>query len=97
MSVYNYSPRNHDDRCEPCESTGEAEYPSTYLDIGPEQLRGLEVGDTVEIVLKGKIKSLRFDTDDSWGTGASVGVSLRSCSIKDSEEQTIIDSMIDED
>lgn len=66
-----------------------------HVDIGPEQLKGLEAGDDIKIVITGKVKSLRYDTEDTWGTGASIGVSLRTCEIEDTQEASIIDSMID--
>lgn len=97
MSSYKYKPRSYDD-CSPCtESKEEKEYPSMHIDVGPEQLKGLEVGSDVEIVIRGKIKSLRYDTEDNWGTGASVGVSLRSSEVNDSEAESIIEGMLGED
>lgn len=96
MSSFSYSPIEHSS---PCVSSSEdkKEYPSVSLDVGPQQLKGLEPDQDVEITIKGKIVSLRYDTEDTWGTGASVRISLRSCSIKDSQEQSIIDSMLDEE
>ncbi len=94
MSSYNYEPIDYDRPCTSGEAK-EKEYPSVHLDVGPDQLKGLEVGQDVEIVIRGKVKSMRYDTDDNWGTGASVGISLRSCDIKDSQEQSVIDSMLD--
>lgn len=96
MSKFTYSPIDHGDSCTPCKSSEDKEYPSVHLDIGPEQLKGLDAGQDVEITIRGKLKSLRYDTDDNWGTGASVSVSLRSCEVKNSEEQSVIDSMLDE-
>lgn len=96
MSSFTYSPIEYDEPCVTSE-TREKEYPSVHLDVGPEQLKGLDAGQDVEIVIRGKVKSLRYDTSDNWGTGASVSVSLRSCDVKDSQEQSVIDSMLDED
>jgi hypothetical protein len=97
MSKFTYSPIDHGGSCASPRDGDEKEYPSVHLDIGPEQLKGLDAGQDVEITIRGKLKSLRYDTDDNWGTGASVSVSLRSCEVKDSEEQSVIDSMLEED
>lgn len=92
---HSYSPYTGDD-CSPCvEKEREPEYPTVHLDVGPSQLKGLEVGEDVEIVIRGKVKSLRYDTSDTWGTGASVCISLRSSEIGSTEAETVIDELLE--
>lgn len=98
MAVYQYPKLNRDNDCEPC-SVGEGEdrYPTAHFDVLPAQLDGLEPGDDVTIVLTGKLNSFRMDTDDSWGTGASIGLSLRSSEIQSKKVNDAIESMISEE
>lgn len=94
-----YSPISNDysDSC----ATKEPEktrYPTAHLDVPPAALKDLEAGEKVTITLVAEVSSLRFDTDDSWGTGASVGLSLRDIEIEGNsttETQSVIDSMLD--
>lgn len=96
MTVHAYAPLERGDDCVGSVEVREPEYPRVHLDLMPGQLDGLEPGDDVTIVLKGKVKGYRIDTEDSWGTGASVTVELKQSEIKGAKEETFIDSMIDE-
>lgn len=96
MSKYNYSPKKVDE-CKPVSISNEAIYPSMHMDIGPEQLKGLKVDEDVEIVIRGKLKSFRYDSEDDWGTGASISISLRSCEIKSKEAESVIDELLGDD
>lgn len=96
MSKYTYSPKKVDE-CKPVYVPDEARYPSMHMDIGPEQLKGLKVDEDVEIVIRGKLKSFRYDSEDDWGTGASISISLRSCEIKSKEAESVIDELLGDD
>lgn len=99
MPKYQYKPlKDYDECCKPTSSGEEkVRYPTVYLDVDPSQLKGLEVDEDVEIVIRGKVESLRYDTDDSYGTGASVRVSLRSSDITNKETESVIDDLIGDD
>lgn len=95
MGKFTYSPREYDKPN--IVDKSEKEYPTMYLDVSPEQLKGLDAGQDVEIVIRGKVKGLRYDTEDNYGTGASVTISLRSSDVKETESQTVIDDMLEDD
>lgn len=97
MSKYQYTPRKIGGECSHAPISEELRYPSMYLDIGPEQLRGLQVSEDVEIIIRGKLTSFRYDSEDDWGTGASISVSLRSCEIKSKEAESVIDELLGDD
>lgn len=73
-------------------------YPTAHLDVPPAALKELEAGEKVTITIVAEVTSLRYDTDDSWGTGASIGISLREIEVEGNattENQSVIDSMLD--
>lgn len=84
---------------EPCTAEKKEErYPTAHLDVPPAVLKDVEVGETVTLTITAKVQSVRYDTDDSWGTGASIGVSLRDIEVEGNattEQQSVIDSMLD--
>ena len=101
MSKYNYKPitDSYGGCCkpEPSEDEKEVRYPSVYLDISPEQLKNLSVDEDVEIVIRGKVKSMRFDIEDNYGTGASISISLRSNELKNTDSNDGIAEMLGDD
>ena len=60
----------------------EERWPRVNLDVDPSQLKGLEVGSKVTVTIVGYIEGYRLDTEDDWGTGASVNIGLKSSDIK---------------
>ena len=101
MSTFNYKPidDSYGGCCKPEEPSGDKEvrYPSVYLDVSPEQLKSINVDEDVEIVIRGKVKSMRFDTDDNYGTGASINISLRSNELKNTDSNDDIAEMLGDD
>lgn len=95
MSVFKYKSMRGYESCE-VEEKGEAErYPELYMAIDPRQLNGIEVGGEVTVMVTGKVISLRQDSDDTYGTGANITISMRSSEVKNKKESDFIDSMID--
>lgn len=101
MSTFNYKPieDNYGGCCkpEPSDNEKEVRYPSVYLDVSPDQLKEISIDEDIEIVIRGKIKSMRFDTEDSYGTGASINVSLRSNELKNVDSNSDIAEMLGDD
>ncbi|ATB52649.1 hypothetical protein PVS_13 [Vibrio phage vB_VspS_VS-ABTNL-3] len=95
-----YSPidTSYSEPCVGAEKKDEVRYPTANLDVPPAVLKEIEVGETVTMTITAKVQSVRYDTEDNWGTGASVGISLRDIEISGdaaTEQQSVIDSMLD--
>ena len=98
MPKYDYKPLDSDGCCvEAKGGSDEERYPSVYLDISPEQMKGLELDEDVEITLRGKIERMSSDTDDDYGTGANIRLSLRSSEIYSKAQENDIDEMLGDD
>ena len=92
--MFQYKPLNHD-KPEVAEPVGVGEdMPYANLDVDPSQLKGVEVGSVVTITIKAKVKSLRIDTDDSWGTGASISLGLIASDIDTGGDSTETEAAI---
>ena len=92
--MFKYKPLRGDSPVEPSRDS-EAEMPSLHMDVDPSQLKGLEVGDSVTVVIKATVRSLRIDTADNWGTGATLGLNLEASEVESTETKSSEESAID--
>ena len=90
-----YSPRKHEDY--PSVESSEENYPTVHLDVLPAQLEGIKAGEEVTVTITGVVKGMNMDTEDSWGTGAGLRISLRTSEIEKKDNQDLIGMMLDED
>lgn len=97
MTAYAYKPLGKDMPCEvKCDDDGSL--PTMYIDVMPGQVKGLALGDEIEIRIVGKVRSLRVEKPDNWSTGGSISLEMMTSEVLDRKEQGFIDGILaDED
>jgi acyl-CoA hydrolase len=76
-------------KCEPCEEEEEERYPCVYLDVPQamvKALKGISIGDSVEVTMKAKVKALSLkDPKTSYnGSGGSLDFEVVKLDLKSS-------------